>query len=794
MNTRCRLYACVLGHTAAILVCAKPAVAQPEEAGSPPPENLTPTLADARDWLMEGSYVEAARAYEALAENPKQRVAAELGLARCRLQTGDYQAAVDSLNALDARESSTWHFTLAELYRRLGRYEEALTHARTALERSSDNSGARLLVAEVLETVGRREEALEVYRWFDRQLVEQAELPRDAEWMTQVALGFLRYSVLTGTNVPSRTKHVLTEMLQMAYERIDRAYWPARIAAADLLRERYNNEEEDGSLSDYLAALRINGNLAEAHTGIGAVLLAGWRFEEVEDRVEKALQINPYYAPAIHLLARKSVLERRYDDAAEACERALRINPNDLVALSVSAAARACQYRQEAVRVQEKRVAEINPRCALFHRTLGDALGGIRQYESSEQHYRKAIEFDPTDANARTELGMMYMQWGREDAARETLEAAWALDPFNERTAFTLELLERLAEFDRVETEHFVVKYDARRDPGLGEFAADYLESIYESVTGDFDMTLAGRTIVEFFPTHRAFGVRITGKPWIHTVGASTGRVIAMVSPRDAAHLNPYDLARVLRHEFTHTVTLEATRNRIPHWFTEGLAVHQEDAPRSFDWMELLADAVRRDRLFTLESIDWGFIRPRRKDDRQLAYAQSEWMCEYLVERFGYDILNGMLSRFRRGETQAHVFAEQVPDPLLDAHAEDHAQILPNRLILRILVVGGSAGEEYQRFPHAGVVQHLWQGRQLLKFREEIGVGGNQAGKRLSGLLPANRGDRYQYHGNKNGSDTPARYRPGGHPLAASYLVKTRLTHVSNRCAKGADPHRPRED
>lgn len=617
-----------------------------------------PTLAEARDWFIEGSYEKAIEAYSTLAQQPVHLLQAQLGLARCRMQIGLYDEAIAALVEIGADKSAEWHYLLGQLYRATGRYEDTLKHTRQAIQLDRRYPGARRLLGQMLELLGQRHEAIETYQWFDRRLVAQRELPRDAEKLIDIALGFLRYSVLTQTNVADRTKHVLNEMLQVAYERVDRSYWPARIAAADLLREKYNDDPDSGSLSDYMAALRINERLPQAHTGIGEVMLEKWDFEEVERRVNLALDINPNYGPAIHLLAKTRVVERRYPAAIELCERALAVNPNDLAALSISAAASTCQYDQDGVERMTRRVEAINPRCALFHRTLGDALGGIRQYAASEKAYRKAIEFDPTDANAHTELGMMYMQWGEEKKAHEILEAAWALDPFNQRTDFTLELLERLDKFSRIETEHFIIKHDPQRDPGLGPFVARYMEDIYDDVTSDYDMTLTDKTIVELFPTHRAFGVRITGKPWIHTVGACTGRVIALASPGDkAAGLGPYDMARVLKHEFTHTVTLAATQNRIPHWLTEGLAVYQEDSPRPFPWVELLADAVRRDRLFSLESINWGFMRPRRPDDRQLAYAQSEWMCEYIVERFGYDSINAMIDRYRQGHTQADVFA-----------------------------------------------------------------------------------------------------------------------------------------
>ncbi len=527
---------------------------------------------------MAGEYDAAIESFEALARDPKTALPAQLGLAETRMRIGGYADAIKSLEALDARDSARRHYLLAKAYLAVGRYDDAQQHAREAFRIDDDFAGARLLLGRILEMLGKRDEVVEVYRWFDKRIVGGAELPRDAEWVTDTSRGFLRFSVLTGTSVPSRTQHVLNEMLQVAYSRIDRGYWPARVVAADLLRDKHNNDEEDGSVSDYHAALKINPNLPEAHVGLGEVALERWGFEEVEKRADLALKVNPNFAPALNLLAEKYLLERRYQQAITSAEKALAINPNDLTALSLAAAAYACMYDQEGVDRMQARVAALNPRCAFYHRTLGDAFSGIRQYASSEKQYLQAIAYDPTDANSRTELGMMYMQWGHEGKARDALDAAWALDAYNERTKFTLDLLDKLHKFARHETPHFIVKYDASQDTGLGEYVADYLESIYTAVTGDFDTPLDEKTTIEFFPTQKAFAVRITGKPWIYTVGASTGSVIALAAPRESTQtLGRYNLARVLKHEFTHTVTLAATHNRIPHWFTEGLAVYQEE-------------------------------------------------------------------------------------------------------------------------------------------------------------------------------------------------------------------------
>src|SRR5262249_41366943 len=157
-------------------------------------------------------------------------------------------------------------------------------------------------------------------------------------------------------------------------------------------------------------------------------------------------------------------------------------------------------------------------------------------------------------------LGLLYTQSGDEDDAQATLDAAHELDPFNLRTTNYLRLLEDLNKFARKETANFIVLYDPDSDPVIPEYFSEYLESIHDAVAGKYRATPPKKTMIEVFPTHDAFSVRTTGTPWIGTVGASTGRVIALVAPRAGENtLGPFNWSQVLRHEYTHTVTLAAT-------------------------------------------------------------------------------------------------------------------------------------------------------------------------------------------------------------------------------------------
>ena len=75
------------------------------------------------------------------------------------------------------------------------------------------------------------------------------------------------------------------ELLQQGYEKIDRTYWPARLAAAELLLSRYNTKEAQ---ADFEAARKLNSNLADAYVGLGEVALEKWDFDAAEGRVQTA--------------------------------------------------------------------------------------------------------------------------------------------------------------------------------------------------------------------------------------------------------------------------------------------------------------------------------------------------------------------------------------------------------------------------------------------------------------------------------------------------------------------------
>jgi cellulose synthase operon protein C len=618
-------------------------------------------LKDTRSLLRTGSYDEAMRKFEELAADPQSRVQAVVGIAEAHRMLGRYADALSRLEAVNAATSDEWQLARAEVLTDVGRYREAIEAARKAVELNAKSTGARRLLGQLYETVGERQKAIETYAWFAELL--RRSYPSNAAALTDAGIAIYRHAVLTRSpQATAKTKYVLRELFQPAVERVDKKYWPALLASADLLLSKYNLEQAQG---DYKAALKINAKLADAHVGLGMIVLDGHNTRKAAEEVEAALKINSSSANAYVLKARVFLTDRKDAEAAEAANKALDFNPNHLDAIGVLAAARSLQRDEPGMREALTRAEKVNPLSAVVPNEVASWQALRNQFPEAESHFKKAAEMAPEWADPLTGLGMLYMETGDESAARRVLDASWKLDPFNERTFHTLNLLDKLEKFGHQESEHFIVKSADGSDAIIRPVMSAYAEEVYERICSQFNYHPEKKTIIEVFPDHAGFAVRITGRPFLHTIGATTGPVIAMDAPRQGPSRMTFNWRSVLRHEFVHTVTLAATGNRIPRWLTEGLAQREESNRRSWEACRMLVMALRRDTMYDLDSI---FQPNERRNGLALAYAQSDWMVEYLLGHYGQAAINKALDGFRDGGKQSDVLAKafgQTPEALM---------------------------------------------------------------------------------------------------------------------------------
>ncbi|CAN5872489.1 hypothetical protein BH11PLA1_BH11PLA1_15800 [soil metagenome] len=487
--------------------------------------------------------------------------------------------------------------------------------------------------------------------------------------------------------------------------RADPLSWQAPLAEAEVLFEKDNFPEavkalESAALLNPASArvLALQGQIAVASFNVAAVAALAQRLDQVvaefaaltpnadgapspDDAKANAAAPVPAIKASFEAAELRARIAIRQDDPESAlaalselttaAPRAEGIGAAALMAAAITLAPEELQQRLDAIDAWGADVrapgipldtgegARRKP--AWPYAAAGKALCDARQYAEAARLLEEAQRRAPAWGTPPAELGLVQVQAGNDDRALAALRAAAALDPFNVRVANSLKLIEGLAALPRVEGEHFVIRAAPGVDLMLAREMLPRLERSFAIVTGDAPGGLRtappGKTLIDLMPAHAPFAVRIAGMPRIHTIAASTGPVIAMEAPRSGAgHTGAYDWDRVLRHEYTHTVGLERTKNHMPHWFTEAQAVYLEQAPRDYATVQLLARAVERDELFDLRAINVAFTRPEKPTDRAQAYAQGHWMLAYMIGKFGPQAPVDLLTAYRAGLREPEAF------------------------------------------------------------------------------------------------------------------------------------------
>jgi len=617
------------------------------------------TLRDVRALYDRGEYDAAQKAYQRFASRDGPQVAAAIGLAEVLAMRGEYAEALAALGKVEKAggADAAWHVSRANLLAVLGRYDESLAAARRALAIREDYAAAILAAGRALETTGRKAAAIETYHTVEKTL-EDGAFANSAPALVAVGQILDRLAVLAGEKASEQAQNILQNYLQRSYLDVDEHHWPGRVAAGMFLLSKHKPK---GATAEFAEAAKGNPKLPDVAAGMAEVYLRGWQFERVEKALAAGLKVNPHH-PELHVTRARLLLQwRKFDQVAAPLEKVLAVNPNHLEALSLMAA---LHIRMRAPAKAEPFITRIEAihhgPCPGMHLAIGDWLAAGRQFREAEKHLQKAAELAPELAAPWAELGLLHMRRGEEEEALAVLEKAHGIDNFRADVTNYINLLKYMDRHFAVrETAHFIVKVHKTDDAVLLDQVADYMESIHEELCEAYDYRPDEKTVVEIFPTHKGFSLRITGKGWIGTVGASTGRVIALSAPhpKRSPQFGRFNWATVLRHEYVHTLTLAATENRIPHWFTEALAVYEQPDRRNFETVKSLTAALKGGKLFDVEAMDWGFIRPKRRADRSLAYAQAEWTAEYIIAEHGREAIGKMLAGFRDGRTQAEVFS-----------------------------------------------------------------------------------------------------------------------------------------
>ncbi|MEM1222724.1 MAG: tetratricopeptide repeat protein [Verrucomicrobiota bacterium] len=386
-----------------------------------------------------------------------------------------------------------------------------------------------------------------------------------------------------------------------------------------------------------------------------------------------ALEANPNYTDALLQRADDYARAKDFEEAASFLERALAVNP---VHSGVWARKAALALMNEAPIDAERALREArafwkdNP---AVPEIIGISLAAHYRFEDAISYLSEARLLDPDSASIRFELGSNQLRFGQYEAGWANVAEAHKLDPYNVAAFNLVTLRDKIQDYPILEHDGVQVRMSPEDSAVFGQHALDLAVESKNRLAEKYGVTLDQPMLVELLPSQEDFAIRTFGLPGGESfLGVCFGPLITMTSPR--GRLGRANWESVLWHEIAHTITLAATRHRIPRWLTEGISVYEERQVRE-GWGRGMNGAFRErflsDDVSVITDLDRGFA----GEDVMFAYYHSSLVVEYMMQRFGMESMQAVLADVGAGQPIDTALARSMlPMEALEADFRDFAK------------------------------------------------------------------------------------------------------------------------
>jgi TolB-like protein/Flp pilus assembly protein TadD len=181
-------------------------------------------------------------------------------------------------------------------------------------------------------------------------------------------------------------------------------------------------------------ALRLDSNLAEAHSALGFVNHYNWNWSVAEQELKRAIELNPSYAQARMGYASYLMSLGRVQESLAEANRATELDPLSLsISVQRGFLLENARNYTEAIE-QMRRVIAVDPNHYQAHWMLGHTYVVNKQFEEAIASAEKAVELSQRAPGALGMLGMIYGLAERKDEATKILKELLTL---NERRYVT---------------------------------------------------------------------------------------------------------------------------------------------------------------------------------------------------------------------------------------------------------------------------------------------------------------------------------------------------------------------
>lgn len=427
-----------------------------------------------------------------------------------------------------------------------------------------------------------------------------------------------------------------------------------RVLYGQMFYERFNPDDA-GKL--YQEALKIDPKNADALLGLAQIFADNYD-AKADDLATKALEANPKLYQADELMARVALEDDNSKKAETEADAALAINPDALDAIAVKASIDLLGDKQTS-----PWVAKIGNR-GKGYETVAHFYMINRRYVECIDYYRKAIAATPDLWSAHSQLGVSLMRMGRFDEARKELQLAYDNHYRDAETANSLTLIDSYSRFEIFRTPTTVLMLNKKEADVLRPYFQEQMSKTMAVYERKYQYKLKEPLQIEVYPDHEDFSVRTAGLPGLGGIlGVTFNNIIAMDSPSGRTP-GSFHWAATMVHEMSHAYVLSLTNERVPRWFTEGLAVHEETAVGGPDWGDRMTPdiiaAIRDKKLLPVADIDRGFVHPTYPSQVIVSYYQAGKICDYISEHWGEGKLLDIVHEFAKEVPTVQVIKDQL--------------------------------------------------------------------------------------------------------------------------------------
>lgn len=596
--------------------------------------------------------------------------------ARKQLRTGNFPAALEAARAAltdSFNDQTSWQMVRLSALMATGQYPDALAAADEALKLDPRSLPLKWAARGVFLANGQTDRARAIPPEIQDLITRRGTRSyRDVASITVYGQALMELG--------EDPKTILDKVFAVATKMDPTAREPL-VAAAELALRK-----NDFALAakKFQAALKVFPDDPDILYGLALAFAQSDR-KQMQANLDAALQTNPNHVPSLLRLADFRIDAEKYNDSRDLLDRAEKINPHHPELHAYRAVLAHLNNDPAAESASRAAALKFWPANPLPDHLIGRKLSQKYRFAEGSARQRQALKFDPDYLPAKSQLATDLLRLGEEDEGWKLATAVQSDDAYDV-PAFNLMTLRdaMTADFTTLKNEDFMVRMKTAEAAIYGPRVLELLGEARQKLGDKYGVGVTRPTIVEIFPQQKDFGVRTFGMPDNPGfLGVCFGRVVTAVSPA-ANRGRAINWEAVLWHEFCHTVTLQATHNKMPRWLSEGISVYEE---RQADpaWGEHM-DADYREKILTgkltpIAAMSSAFLAPPTPDDLPFAYFQASLVVEFLIDRYGAAALKSILTDLAQGiPINETLTARTAPLEILERDFAPYARDLAEKL------------------------------------------------------------------------------------------------------------------